>query len=455
VAVVDLRSLGWCVKGEEELGTCTQVLNMSNGMVKKYDVVVVGAGPAGLMAAKTAAEKNLKVLLIEKRKRIPKVKRVCCASFYLEPDYMGETTQVEGEKLIFPKNGFTVNYSGPLWPIKEKYGFSPSGYKWHMVRYESDDYSKETPLSLVLDKGALLQGLLGEAEKLGVTVLSGTKAKEIENTEKGVKIKIKRGREDSFIEGKKALIADGVNSRMVERIGLNKNRKIMGARAMIVEYVMDGVDNPFPHAVLTFDGQKICKFGNIRLWPNSKGMPRVLGFNTLTFAQHFECPTKAMDYFISESPYASWFTHAKIIEKTGGSIMPRAAMPEPYIDNILVIGDAAAFIEVENQGAMMCGFKAGNAVYEELRGLGGFRDYGEWWKRSFEFNNPELLKGLAVIPAINVGGYTDEDIEEITDFIIKNGMGSSHIAPLKEDMNSLMLNFVVSISRFLPPRFWP
>jgi hypothetical protein len=34
-----------------------------------------------------------------------------------------------------------------------------------------------------------------------------------------------------------------------------------------------------------------------------------------------------------------------------------------------------------------------------------------WWKRSFEFNNPELLKGLAVIPAINVGGYTDEDID--------------------------------------------
>ncbi len=35
-----------------------------------YDVVVVGAGPAGSMAAKTAAESGLKVLLVEKRQEI-------------------------------------------------------------------------------------------------------------------------------------------------------------------------------------------------------------------------------------------------------------------------------------------------------------------------------------------------------------------------------------------------
>jgi hypothetical protein len=66
---------------------------------------------------------------------------------------------------------------------------------------------------------------------------------------------------------------------------------------------------------------------------------------------------------------------------------------------------------VENQGAMMCGFKAGNAVYEELHGGDGFNGYAEWWKRSFEFNDPELLKGLAVIPALNVNAYTDDDID--------------------------------------------
>jgi len=35
-----------------------------------FDVVVVGAGPAGSMAAKTAAEKGLNVLLVEKRQEV-------------------------------------------------------------------------------------------------------------------------------------------------------------------------------------------------------------------------------------------------------------------------------------------------------------------------------------------------------------------------------------------------
>ena len=98
-------------------------------MKKDYDLIVIGAGPAGLMTAKTAAERGLEVLLVERKKEIPKIKRTCCASFYLEPNFMSETTQVEEGKLVFTKNGFTVNYSGALWPIKEKYGFSPGGGK--------------------------------------------------------------------------------------------------------------------------------------------------------------------------------------------------------------------------------------------------------------------------------------------------------------------------------------
>ena len=35
---------------------------------KKYDAVIIGGGPAGMMAAVTMAEKGLKVIIAEKNK---------------------------------------------------------------------------------------------------------------------------------------------------------------------------------------------------------------------------------------------------------------------------------------------------------------------------------------------------------------------------------------------------
>jgi flavin-dependent dehydrogenase len=39
-------------------------------MGKKYDLVIVGAGPAGLMAAKVAGEYGLTVALLERKTNI-------------------------------------------------------------------------------------------------------------------------------------------------------------------------------------------------------------------------------------------------------------------------------------------------------------------------------------------------------------------------------------------------
>ena len=37
-------------------------------MSRKYDLVIVGAGPAGLVASIVAAEEELRVLLVERKK---------------------------------------------------------------------------------------------------------------------------------------------------------------------------------------------------------------------------------------------------------------------------------------------------------------------------------------------------------------------------------------------------
>ena len=63
----------------------------------KYDLIVVGAGPAGLMAAKTAAENGLTVALIE-RKDI--ISDIFTKYFNLKIKVDFTLEEVEGKKVI-------------------------------------------------------------------------------------------------------------------------------------------------------------------------------------------------------------------------------------------------------------------------------------------------------------------------------------------------------------------
>ena len=78
-----------------------------------YDLAIIGAGPAGLMAAKTAAGKGLRVVVIEKRTDVSKITRACCQLFIMDDGYEKESLEVRQGKIIFPRNGFEVDYDGP------------------------------------------------------------------------------------------------------------------------------------------------------------------------------------------------------------------------------------------------------------------------------------------------------------------------------------------------------
>ncbi len=85
-------------------------------MRKEYDLVIVGAGPAGAMAAKTAAENGLTVALLERKKEITQIRRSCAMMWlaFNEPyfgDFFGYNRR--NNRLCFPTNGFSIKYSGP------------------------------------------------------------------------------------------------------------------------------------------------------------------------------------------------------------------------------------------------------------------------------------------------------------------------------------------------------
>jgi flavin-dependent dehydrogenase len=106
---------------------------------------------------------------------------------------------------------------------------------------------------------------------------------------------------------------------------------------------------------------------------------------------------------------ADIFKDAKIEERYCCSVKAFTPIKKPYSGNTLIIGDAAAFVEVQLQGAFSCGLKSAEAVAKEIEGKNGFEQYTKWWLDTFEFNSEGMMRvqqGYALIPT-----YTDDEID--------------------------------------------
>ena len=83
-------------------------------MNKKYDLVIVGAGPAGLMAAKTAGENGLDVALIERKTSMTKISRVDAGALGINEYHFMEILKYNSrdKRFCFPVCGFSIPYDG-------------------------------------------------------------------------------------------------------------------------------------------------------------------------------------------------------------------------------------------------------------------------------------------------------------------------------------------------------
>jgi len=347
----------------------------------KYDLIVVGGGPGGLMAAKTAAEAGMRVVLIERRKDFADFRRACLQLAYFKwitPDGYVEPFSIEVNsdtyRFIWPKLGFSLDYSGPIVPYTNAIWVSPSGYKVYPFKNEF--------FAFYYPKEAFEVGLLSQAEKAGAEVRLGTIALGAENTTDGVKVMVRSDSGEETLEAKKAIAADGFSSRIVESLGLNKNRQVI-QQTSEVSYVLDGVECPIPENQYswlhfecpTFPNTGLGRSFGMGAWGGDK---KFMGANWKEFAK---LPM-----------YASWFRHAKVVQEMAMAATIRTPILEPVAGNVVIIGDAAAPIETWRQGAVACGYMAVKAIEKELNGQKGYPEYIDWWQKAFYFNEPGYLK---------------------------------------------------------------
>ncbi len=108
-------------------------------MKDRYDVIIVGAGPAGSVAAKTAASSGLDVLLIEKRQEIGDPVR--CAEGvgkeairrHIEPDHRWIAAEIKGSRLFAP-DGTQVIMSEAASSLKAGYTLERKVFDWALAQ---------------------------------------------------------------------------------------------------------------------------------------------------------------------------------------------------------------------------------------------------------------------------------------------------------------------------------
>jgi len=367
----------------------------------KYDLIVVGGGPGGLMAAKTAAEDGLKVILIERRKKFDDFRRACLQLAYLKwlcPDGYLEPFNVEvnsdSYRFVWPKLGFSLDYEGPLVPYLNAIWISPSGYRVYPFKHEL--------FAFYYPKEAFEVGLLSLAERVGAEVRLGTTALGAENTPDGVKVVVRGKSGEQTLEARMAIAADGVGSRIVESLGLNKKRLVL-EQARGVSYVLEGVECTIPEhqsswlhfECPTFPDRGLGRTFGMGAWGGNK---KFVGSNWKEFAKF--------------PMYASWFRHAQVVKEMAMAATIRTPILEPIVGNVVIIGDAAASIETWRQGAVACGYMAVKAIEKELSGQKGYPEYVDWWQKAFYFNEPGYFKRVVAYASV-FGSCSAEEIDYV------------------------------------------
>lgn len=166
-------------------------------MAMKTDIAVIGASPAGLMAARYAAFGGAKVTLFEKKEVIGEDPHPANSFFKGMMDITGE--KVDSSYVVHNIKGMKL--------------VSPAGHK---IKVKTPGYA--------IDKSKFDQFYEKKALSAGVDIRTGTEVTDLRRKDSGVLLKTSSGSSETEVDRIKAkivIIADGIQSKSARTLGLN------------------------------------------------------------------------------------------------------------------------------------------------------------------------------------------------------------------------------------------
>lgn len=316
---------------------------MAETLAGFYDIVVIGAGPAGSTAARAAACGGAKVLLIDKRQRIGVP--VQCAEFV--------------PRWIFRHASFT---SQPVTQTIET-----------MLTHLPDGSSHE-----MRSPGYMLDRSLFDKELAASAILSGarisTGAQALECSSDGVLVE--RGTEREWVRSKVIIGADGVHSTVARSVGQSSSKVIVALQYEVVMF------QPQTHVDIFFHPDYEGGYA----WFFPKGKTANVGLGVVP--SKTSLLTNLLNNLLNSLNRFGKLPRIEIVSKTGGTI-PCEPYQQTVFGNILFTGDAAGHAHpITGAGilnAVMGGEIAGRIAAEAVarKDLRYLENYETKWREIF------------------------------------------------------------------------
>ena len=328
-------------------------------MIKdRYDIVVVGAGPAGSSTAKTVAKAGFDVLLIEKRQEIGNPVR--CA----------EGASKKGIKRHVKPD--------PIWIAAEVKGsrvFAPDGTKLEISEERSG-----AEVGYVLERKIFDRALAEQAADAGAEVMVKTSATGL-IIKNGQVVGIRGRSLGEAVEIKTGLVvgADGVESMVGRWAGINTTLAPTDIETC-AQFLLKGarVDDYCEFYL----GNRLAPGGYVWIFPKGDGLVNV-GIGVLGSRSEGGMPIKLLSRFVNDN-----FPSAKVVEIIVGGVPVCGLIERTVADGLMLVGDAARQSDPLTGGGILNALDVGVIAGEVAAGsieqgnvsAGALLEYEKRWR---------------------------------------------------------------------------
>jgi len=303
---------------------------------EKYDVVVVGSGPAGTSTAKRCAELGLDVLVLDRNQEIGTPVR--CGEGLSENSVRTLGLKIPSNCIADKIKGATV--------------YAPNGKRIE-IKFEGTN-------GFVLERKMFDKWLASEAARSGARIIAKSIVNDIIKKDEfvsGVRATIIDN--DMTIDAKVVVAADGIESLIMRKAGFKgKNPKFVDTG---YQYEMTNINLVDPNMIALYFGNKIAPRGYVWIFPKGKDTANVgIGISGMG---NEHTAKEYLDKFILSNENLN---KGSITEINGGCI-PVGGFLENMVSNGLIgVGDSVNQVNPIHGGGISESIKAGRMAAEVI-----------------------------------------------------------------------------------------